>query len=126
MSPSELLRRTLRPHRQNRTHRPHPDLRRTPPAACVPSQLTAQTRCRQRFGLVTANVIVPGTSVPDGAGFQLDHPPPPFRGVAPSICPSSITPALASILTTAQPETRGQPLHSSSGTRQDRGLGWSA
>jgi len=54
----------------------------TPPAACVPSQLTAQTRCRQRFGLVTANVIVPGASVPDGAGFQLDHPPPPFRGVS--------------------------------------------
>ena len=32
MSASELLRRTLRPDRQNRTHRPHPDLRRTAPA----------------------------------------------------------------------------------------------
>jgi hypothetical protein len=32
MSESELLRRTLRPHRENRTHRPHPDLRRAPPA----------------------------------------------------------------------------------------------
>ena len=32
LSASELLRRTLRPDRQNRTHRPHPDLRRTAPA----------------------------------------------------------------------------------------------
>ena len=32
MPASELLRQTLRPHRQNRTHRPHPDLRRTTPA----------------------------------------------------------------------------------------------
>ena len=31
MSKSELLRRTIRPDRQNRTHRPHPHLRRTPP-----------------------------------------------------------------------------------------------
>jgi putative transposase len=31
LSESKLLRRTLRPHRQNRTHRPHPDPRRTPP-----------------------------------------------------------------------------------------------
>src|SRR5215203_5806365 len=29
MTASKLLRRTLRPHRQNRAHRPHPDLRRT-------------------------------------------------------------------------------------------------
>jgi putative transposase len=33
LSESELLRRTLRRHRQNRTHRPHPDPRRTTPAA---------------------------------------------------------------------------------------------
>jgi hypothetical protein len=32
MSPGELLRRTLRPDRQHRTHRPHPDLQRTAPA----------------------------------------------------------------------------------------------
>jgi hypothetical protein len=32
MSKSELLRRTIRPDRQNRTHRPHPDLRRATPA----------------------------------------------------------------------------------------------
>jgi hypothetical protein len=32
MSQSELLRRTIRPDRQNRTHRPHPDLRRATPA----------------------------------------------------------------------------------------------
>jgi hypothetical protein len=32
LSESELLRRTIRPDRQNRTHRPHPDLRRTAPA----------------------------------------------------------------------------------------------
>ena len=32
MSASELLRRTLRPDRQDRAHRPHPDLRRTAPA----------------------------------------------------------------------------------------------
>ena len=32
MSESELLRRTIRPDRQNRTHRPHPDLRRATPA----------------------------------------------------------------------------------------------
>ena len=32
VSAGELLRRTLRVDRQNRTHRPHPDLRRTAPA----------------------------------------------------------------------------------------------
>ena len=32
MPAGQLLRRTLRPDRQNRTHRPHPDLRRAAPA----------------------------------------------------------------------------------------------
>ena len=64
MSASELLRRTIRPDRQNRAHRPHPDLRRTTPA----DRPRPVRRPLQRPAATSSTAASPATPRPSRTG----------------------------------------------------------